>query len=69
MPPATSSASSPGPSFSRQLCAVFTIYTLSMSIGAGAGFSGVVIPQVETWHDHHHMLTVTCCSWRRTPGS
>ena len=50
MTPATSS--SPGPSFSRQLCAVFTIYTLSMSIGAGAGFSGVVIPQVETSHSH-----------------
>ena len=67
MTPATSS--SPGPSFTRQLCAVFTIYTLSMSIGAGAGFSGVVIPQVEAWHDHHHILTVICCSWRLTPGS
>ena len=36
----------PSPSLSRQLLASLTIYTLSMSIGAGSGFSGVVIPQV-----------------------
>ena len=34
------------PSFVRQLFVCGTIFTLSMSIGAGAGFSGVVIPQV-----------------------
>ena len=34
------------PSFIRQLAASLTMYTLSMSIGAGAGFSGVAIPQV-----------------------
>ena len=31
----------------KQLLACFTMYTLSMSIGAGAGFSGVVNPQVR----------------------
>ena len=35
------------PSFLRQLFVCGTIFTLSMSIGAGAGFSGVVIPQVN----------------------
>ena len=35
------------PSLGKQIFACFAIYTLSMSIGAGAGFSGVSIPQVE----------------------
>ena len=34
----------------KQVLACFTMYTLSMSIGAGTGFSGVVSPQVcTTW--------------------
>jgi hypothetical protein len=33
-----------------QVFSCFAIYTLSMSIGAGSGFSGVSIPQVAlTW--------------------
>ena len=42
----TEDVGSQPPSFVRQLFVCGTIFTLSMSIGAGAGFSGVVIPQV-----------------------
>ena len=44
------------PSFLRQLFVCGTIFTLSMSIGAGAGFSGVVIPQVNV-HRRHNMCS------------
>ena len=50
------------PSLSRQLLASLTIYTLSMSIGAGSGFSGVVIPQVlyspHIYHVAFHALLI-----------
>ena len=43
------SKSRPGSaSLARQLVACFTIYTLSMSIGAGSGFSGVANSQVQS---------------------
>ena len=45
------------PSFIRQLAASLTMYTLSMSIGAGAGFSGVAIPQVII-HFNHVVLSL-----------
>ena len=41
----------PQPSFSRQVFACFTMYTLSMSIGAGSAYSGVVLPQLQAGPD------------------
>ena len=46
------------PSFIRQLAASLTMYTLSMSIGAGAGFSGVAIPQVIIHVTNHFVLSL-----------
>ena len=49
------------PSFLRQLFVCGTIFTLSMSIGAGAGFSGVVIPQVNV--HRRHMWSEPFLTW------
>ena len=49
-----------GASLVKQLFPCFTIYTLSMSIGAGTGFSGVVNSQVSSGPGHFGAYYITC---------
>ena len=51
-----------GASLVKQLFPCFTIYTLSMSIGAGTGFSGVVNSQVSPGPGHFDAYYILVCT-------